>query len=113
MGKGGGGGRGSKTLRHNDANFLKKVWKCPLICKYKRDFTYAQFEFAPEASSLQPQNPGNEAHLQYAVIQLQVTVARHFGFIELCHQIDPVGDRQLYFIVAYPPPGTLVTTVLQ
>ena len=23
-------GRGSKTQRHNDANFLKIVWKCPL-----------------------------------------------------------------------------------
>ena len=23
-------GRGSRTLHHNDANFLKIVWKCPL-----------------------------------------------------------------------------------
>ena len=35
----------------------------------------------------------------------------YFGFIKLCHPNRPRGDRQLYFIIAYHPPGTLVTTV--
>ena len=56
-----------------------------LICKYKRDLTHAQSKCAPDASSFQLQNPGNEAHLRYPIMQLQVSTIRYFGFIELCH----------------------------
>ena len=82
-----------------------------LICKYKSDFAHAQNECAPEASSLQLQNPGNEAHLRYTVIQLQVSAIGTLDSLNYAIQTDPGGDRQLYFIVAYPTRGTLVKTV--
>ena len=68
------------------------------------DLAHTRNECAPEASSLT---------LGMKLIYGMLSYSCRFIVYIVNHaiQIDPGGDRQLSFIVAYPSPGTLVTTV--